>query len=270
MTTVTGERASYYADPLVYHVLHLHGTRAEVRVFERIARRHARDAKERPLAWLEPASGSGRYLHELAQRGHSGVGIDLLEPMNLFAAEEAERQGVANLLRFITAPMEKFAVKKGAFDAALNPINSIRHLKTDKAVLEHLACVKRALRPGGVYIVGVEVNPPGMAQPSEDVWKGRIAGLSVHQFVSYVPPPQGRSRWETAMSHKTVIEGTGKHKRERHIDSVYRLRTYTKPQWEKLLKAAGFEVVACYGPTGRPKGFEPIGYCLQVLRVCGA
>lgn len=265
MTEVQSDRASYYADPLVYHVLHIHGTRSEVRVFERIARRHARDATERSLAWLEPASGSGRYLHELARRGHTGVGIDLLEPMNRFAAEEAERLGVSERVRFITAPMERFTVQRGAFDAALNPINSIRHLKTDSAVLDHLACIKRALRPGGVYIVGVEVNPTGMAQPSEDVWKGRIAGLSVHQFVSYIPP-EGRSRRETAMSHKTVIEGKGKHKRERHIDSVYHLRTYTKPQWEKLLNASGFEVVACYGPTGRVKGFEPIGYCLQVLR----
>lgn len=121
------------------------------------------------------------------------------------------------------------------------------------------------MRAGGVYIVGVEVNPTGMAQPSEDVWKGRIAGLSVHQFVSYIPP-EGRSRRETAMSHKTVLIGRGAERKERHIDSVYHLRTYTKPQWERLLRIAGWEVVACYGPTGRVKAFEPIGYCLQVLR----
>lgn len=265
MTTVTSDRAGYYDDPLVYHVLHLHGTKAETRVFERIARRHATGAADGPLRWLEPASGSGRYLHTLALEGHSGVGVDLLEPMNRFASEEAARLGVGERLRFITAPMEAFKVAASSFVAAFNPINSVRHLKTDKAVLDHLACVKRALRPGGVYIVGVEVNPPGMAQPSEDVWKGRVAGLSVHQFVSYVPP-EGRSRRETAMSHKTVITGRGLNKRERHIDSVYHLRTYTKPQWEKLLRAGGWEVAACYGPTGRAKAFEPIGYCLQVLK----
>ncbi|HYD01276.1 MAG TPA: class I SAM-dependent methyltransferase [Phycisphaerales bacterium] len=265
MTAVTSDRASYYADPLVYHVLHLSGTSAETRVFERIARRHAPGAASGPLHWLEPASGTGRYLHALAQRGHTGVGVDLLEPMNRFAAEEAQRLGVGGRLRFLTAPMESFDVPQPSFHAALNPINSVRHLMTDKAVLAHLACVRRALRPRGVYIVGVEVNPPGIAQPSEDVWKGRIAGLSVHQFVSYVPP-EGRSRRETAMSHKTVITGRGRARHERHIDSVYHLRTYTKPQWEKILRAGGWSVVACYGPTGRPKAFEPVGYCLQVLR----
>lgn len=265
MTTVVSDRASYYADPLVYHVLHIHGTKAETRVFERIARRHATGAATGSLRWLEPASGSGRYLHVLAERGHSGIGVDLLEPMNRFAAEEADRLGVGGRLRFITAPMEDFSVPPASFDVALNPINSVRHLMTDGAVLGHLACVKRALRPGGVYIVGVEVNPPGMAQPSEDVWKGRIAGLSVHQFVSYVPP-EGRSRRETAMSHKTILIGRAPNRQERHIDSVYHLRTYTKPQWEKLLCAGGWEVAACYGPTGRAKNFEPIGYCLQVLR----
>lgn len=259
-----GERASYYADPLVYHVLHVNGTRSEVRIFERIARKHV-GGSEGPFAWLEPASGTGRYLHDLALHGHTGVGVDLLEPMNRFAAEEAARLGVADRLRFITAPMEKFTVAKASFDVALNPINSIRHLMSDDAVLNHLACVKRAMKPGGIYIAGLEVNPTGMAQPSEDVWKGHIRGMRVHQFVSYVPP-EGRSRKETAMSHKTVLTGSGKHVQERHIDSVYHLRTYTKPQWEKLLDRAGWRVEGCYGPTGRVKNFEPIGYCLQVLR----
>ncbi|MDP1662236.1 MAG: class I SAM-dependent methyltransferase [Phycisphaerales bacterium] len=265
MTHVESDRASYYDDPLIYHVLHMHGTRAEARVFERLARRHATNAASGPLRWLEPASGTGRYLHALAQAGHSGVGVDMLAPMNAFAAAEAERLGLAARVRFITAPMERFNVRRAAFDVAINPINSVRHLMTDRALVDHLSCVRRALRSGGVYIVGVEVNPTGMAQPSEDVWKGRVAGLSVHQFVSYVPP-EGRSRRETAMSHKTILIGRGAQRKERHIDSVYHLRTYTKSQWESLLQTAGWEVVACYGPTGRAKAFEPIGYCLQVLR----
>ncbi len=265
MMRVESDRASYYDDPLVYHVLHLHGTKAETRVFERLARRHATGAAAGPLRWLEPASGSGRYLHALARAGHSGVGVDRLAPMNAFATAEAERMGIGERLRFVTAPMEGFSVRRSAFDVAINPINSVRHLMTDRAMLGHLSCVRRALRRGGVYIVGVEVNPVGMAQPCEDVWKGRVAGLSVHQFVSYIPP-EGRSRRETALSHKTVLIGRGAQRTERHIDSVYHLRTYTKPQWQRLLAEAGWEVVACYGPTGRAKAFEPIGYSLQVLR----
>lgn len=265
MSRASGERAGYYDDPRVYHVLHLHGTGAETRVFERIARRHVHGGGTCPLRWLEPASGSGRYLHALARRGHTGIGIDRSEAMNAFAAAEAARLGLVGRVQFVTSPMEGFDVGEGVADAAFNPINSVRHLMTDKAVLAHLACVKRALRPGGVYVVGIEVNPPGVAQPSEDVWKGRVAGLRVHQFVSYIPG-QGRSRRETAVSHKTVNEGHGRERRERHIDSVYYLRTYTKGQWERLLRLGGWRVEACYGPTGRAKGFEPIGYCLQVLR----
>jgi SAM-dependent methyltransferase len=260
-----GDRAGFYDDPLIYHVLHLQGTGAEVRVFERIARRHASRAAHGPLRWLEPASGSGRYLHALAARGHRGIGIDMSAPMNTFAAAEAKKLGVGKRLEFITAPMERFELGRANVDVAFNPINSIRHLTTDKAVLAHLACVKRSLRPGGVYLVGVEVTPPGIAQPTEDVWQGRIAGLSVHQFVSYLPP-EGRSRREAVISHKTVIQGRGNAKTERHIDSVYHLRTYTKEQWLRLLNASGWEIAACYGPTGRQKRFEPVGYCLQVLK----
>ncbi|MFT3684597.1 MAG: class I SAM-dependent methyltransferase [Phycisphaerales bacterium] len=265
MTQAQGDRAGFYDDPLIYHVLHLQGTAAEVRVFERIARRHAEGADSGSLRWLEPASGSGRYLHVLAKLGHRGVGIDLSEGMNEFAAAEAKRLGVGGRLKFVTASMERFDAGRGRFDVAFNPINSVRHLASDKAVLDHLACVKRSLRRGGVYLVGVEVTPPGIAQPTEDVWQGRIAGLRVHQFVSYLPP-EGRSRHEKVISHKTVIQGRGKAKVERHIDSVYSLRTYTREQWLTLLDASGWEVVACYGPTGRLKRFEPVGYCLQVLK----
>jgi len=260
--------AGFYDDPLVYHVLHHAGTAAETRVFERIARRHLPADAAPSLRWLEPASGTGRYLHALAQRGHHGIGIDALASMNRFARLTAAGLGLGDRLRFVTAPMENFAVRHARADVALNPINSIRHLMSDRAVIDHLRCVERALRPGGVYIVGIEVTPPAIAQPTEDVWQGRAGGLRVHQFVSYLPP-SGRSRREQVLSHLTIRSGPSRARNERHVDSVYFLRTYTKEAWQRVLSAAGWRSVACYGPTGRPKAFEPIGYALHVLKPVG-
>lgn len=256
--------ADFYADPLVYHVLHQKGTRAEVGVFERIARRYTSRAT---LNWLEPASGSGRYLHELARRGHRGTGVDLSESMNLFAQSEANKLGYGKRLTFVTAPMEAFTTEAARFDVALNPINSVRHLMSDRAMLDHLKCVAQSLKPDGIYILGVEVYDNAIAQPTEDVWEGRGSGLRVHQFVSYLPA-EPRKRYETVVSHLTITSGRGACRQEQHIDSVYKLRTYSQKQWLKLLKTAGWQIVACYGPTGREKPFAPIGYCLQVLKRC--
>lgn len=259
---MSARRADFYADPQLYHVLHLEGTRGEVAALERIAWRHAEGAgRGAALRWLEPASGTGRYLHELAKRGHRGVGVDLSGAMNRFARAEAVRLGVGDRLRFVTARMESFAAGVRAFDVAFNPINSIRHLGSDRGLLEHLSSVGRSLRAGGVYIVGWELLYPGEQQPTEDVWTGRGRGLRVHQFVSYLPDEVGRRR-ERVLSHLTVRRGRD----EEHIDSSYWLRTYTVPQAQRVVARAGWMVEASYGPGGRPKDPWVPGYALRVLR----
>lgn len=265
---VNHESADFYADPHVYDVLHRPGTRAEATLYLRLMKRHLPRDYPPVLTLLEPASGTGRYLVSLAKHGHHrGIGIDLSADMNAYARAAAKREGVETKLRFLSASMERFTLARACAHAAFNPINSIRHLHTDAAMLEHLRLVARALKPGGVYLVGLELSDPATAQPSEDVWIGRERGLRVQQNVSYLPP-EGRSRMEQVISHLTITSGTGRTKIERHIDSHYNLRTYTHTQWQTLLRKAGYEIVAAYGASGRPKVLHSctLGYFLWMLR----
>lgn len=260
---------SLYADPLIYDVLHQPGTLVEVRLIERLARCHA-GVKSGPLRLLEPASGTGRYLIALARRGHLGLGVDLSNEMTRFARARARDAGVGACVQFCAAPMESFIASRrwaGRVDAAFNPINSIRHLITDEAMLAHLRCVRAALRPGGVYLVGIEMTDRRYAQPTEDVWRARdqVRQLSVHQFVSYLPPERP-SRDEVVLSHLTVRDAAAGGRRVRHFDDRYVLRTYSRVQWRRLIRDAGWRLEAVYTGAGEPAQLAVMGYRWHVLR----
>ena len=264
------QREHLYADPLVYDVLHRPGTAGEVRGLIRLAERSLE--RDGPFHWLEPASGTGRYLIELGRQGHSGLGLDLSDSMNAFARETAAAAGLAARVRFRTSRMERFTLSRagpdarGRFDVAFCPINSLRHLHSDRAMLGHFAGVGRALRPGGVYLVGLEVMEPACAAPTEDVWTGRAKGLRVHQFVSYLPP-EADSRREQVVSHLTISHA--RPPRVEHRDSRYALRTYTLAQWTGLVERAGWRVMATADADGRVTSPRAIGYQLWVLARAG-
>lgn len=294
-----------YADPHVYHVLHAPGTRAEVSVIVALAREVLRTTRRAPvgprekLVFLEPASGSGRYLIDLARRGHSGFGLDLSDAMTRYATRAAARAGVGARARFIMGDMTRFsptdfapagrsASTRGGLraDAAFCTINSVRHLMSDKAMLAHLACVRACLVPGGVYIIGVETVEPAFAQETEDVWVGVCRTrprLRVQQVVQFVPAVLGggvpapgagvgvngpagkrreRDRVETVHSHLTIrVAGCS----ERHTDSTYHLRTYTHAEWTGVIAKARWRVAGVFNAAGEARPEVKIGYYLWAI-----
>jgi SAM-dependent methyltransferase len=303
------EAGHLYADAAVYDVLHRPGTGDEVDALLRIARRHL--GHSAGLRWLEPACGSGRYLIELARRkergggGHTGVGVDLEPGMVAYAQAAAERAGVVAAagaggpesveprLRFVAGRMERLSARmigsKERFDAAFCLINSFRHLMTEGAAREHLRRVLGLLKPGGVYVVGVDLFDPVLSVPSEDVWEGRGGrggrgrddgprAVRVKQFVSYSPPTgavEGRARREEVYSHLTITwaggngGGGGRERdggtRVEERASTYVLRTYTAAQWAGLLRGAGARAVEVCNADGEPERAKPVGYQLWVL-----
>ncbi len=268
-----------YADPRVYDVLHAPGTRAEVSNLLRLARATLPAAPRQKLTFLEPASGSGRYLLDLARRGHAVRGLDLSDAMTAYARAAATTLALKQRTTFITADMTRFGPADFAFgkpapaplaDVAFCTINSIRHLMTDRAMLDHLACVRACLRSGGVYIVGIETSRPELAQASEDVWVGTSRAtprMKVHQMVSFIPPELGAkgraARVEQVISH-LVISTPGQP--ARHTDSVYQLRTYTHQEWTAVLDRAGWDCLGIFNAEGTPRPQAILGYYLWVLR----
>jgi SAM-dependent methyltransferase len=267
------ERADVYADPHVYDVLHGPGTAHEVAVLRRLARRYA--GARQPQVWLEPACGTARYLLHAAKRGDVRcVGFDLSETMVAYARERARELGLSRRVRVCVAPMEEFAeacrVRAASVDFAFNPINTIRHLPSDRAMLAHLAEVARVLRPAGAYMVGVSLCAYGIEPITEDTWSGRRRGLRVSQVVQYIPPPgagtDGRRgegvRSERVISHLTVHRAG----EEAHIDSTYTLRAYNLAQWLALIERSALEVAAVVDSDGRRAQPREPGYFVFILK----
>jgi SAM-dependent methyltransferase len=273
--------ADFYRIPEIYDILHAPGTAREVRVLERLVRRYgAGEAGSGGLTWLEPACGTGRYLRALVGRGHRAIGFDLSPEMVEYArADPAEATAGGRLIVFradmtrFARPLARALGERGrsappCVDAAFCLINSLRHLGTDAAVLAHLRQVAGALRPGGVYLVGLSLAMYEVEVPSEDVWEGRRDGVRVQQVVQYEPAhgSTGAARAERVVSHLTVTSGRGGSRRVEHIDSKYTLRSYNREQWLRLLSRCGLEAAAVVDDEGKKIRQPVLGYAVYVLR----
>ena len=258
-------RADWYDHPSWYDILHTPGTAREVTGLQRIARRYAGAGAMR---WLEPACGPGRYLRVAAGRGVRVAGFDLNPAMVAYARAWFERRGLRGDV--FEADMTRFRTPRGArYDFAFCPINSVRHLLSDEAMLGHLEAVRRALKPGGVYALGVETTIYGGTFPAEDVWVGSRGVVTVRQVVNY-RPPRRKERVERVFSHLTIETPSRTHS----LESAYDLRSYDRGEYEALLKKAGWEVLGRCNSDGRealltPDGDVVGGYALYVLRPVG-
>lgn len=256
----------FYADPKVYDILHAPGTTGEVDALERIAAAFSPKALRRGATWLEPACGTARHLRILERRGKKVVGFDLEPAMVEYANSKLERRPKAQAPVF-GARLDSFLEERPRLraDFAFNLINTIRHARTDREMLEHLAGVARVLRPGGTYAVGISLSIYGVESPTEDVWSGSRGKTRVTQVVQYLPPGEGAKgkarRDETVISHLSITEG----RKARDLDSTYVLRTYSRSQWKALLAKSAMKVVGVVDQDGEPTEPATLGYAVYVL-----
>jgi SAM-dependent methyltransferase len=257
-----------YSIPDVYDVLHAPGTAREVGMCLRAAKRYAGEGAKAAKFWVEPACGTGRYVRGLAGRGCHALGIDLAEPMIEYARQRSraggENKGTA---RFEVGDMTALdeTAGRGKFDAAMNLINSIRHLSSDKELDNHLASTAASLKAGGVYIVGLSVALYGAETDSEDVWTGARGRMKVSQVIQYVPPTATRgaaARVERAYSHITVSSPSG----TREYVSSYALRCYSRKQWLDAIERSPLRLAAVVNEAGKEIDIPTLGYGIFVLR----
>lgn len=252
-----------YADPHLYDILHQPGTDREARVLLRLFRRFASGA---PEVALEPACGSGRYVCALARLGLRARGFDLSPAMVRYARARSDAGGLAS---FFVASFESFAarVRAGSIGLAFCPINSVRHVRSDREMVRHLRAVRDVMHPCGVYVVGLSLSAYGLEAPSEDVWTAtRREGASrvrVRQVVSYTPAPGGRGRGRQELVH-SVLEIT----RGRRVEvrgSSYTLHAFSRAQWEGVVRRAGLRLIASVDEAGRDHDPGLLGYAQFVL-----
>ena len=252
--------ADWYHFPSWYDILHAPGTASEVNGLERIERRFRGAAAGRG-AWLEPGCGSGRYLRLAAARGRRVIGLDLRPEMIDYARRCFARRGLQGGL--FVADMTRFRTQR-PIGFAFCLINTIRHLPSDRAMLDHFASIARALRPDGVYAVGIELSRYGAQFPSEDTWEGRRGVVRVQQVAQYQPPDR-RGRMERVVSHLVVTTPGG----EQHLTSAYGLRSYNQREWDGLVARSALREIGLCGPDAADCLLGPAGvvggYAVRVL-----
>ncbi len=211
-----------------------------------------------PRRILEPFCGSGRLLRVMP-------GLALGFDRNPHMVRYARGRGS----RVFRADAARFAVREGGFDLAYCLIDSFRYLLTEEAARAHLKGVARALAPGGVYVVGLEVTGDLLRDVSSDAWGHARDGTRVDGEVSCLG--DRAARVETIRVRLDIRTG---HWRER-VEEFQPMRVYARADIESLLAAEGsFEIAGVF--TGgydlaRPVPLSSVaGSAVLVLRArCG-
>lgn len=230
-------KASIYDFPTYYDLVFGSDTAAELRFLEQCFERFVSGKVKRAF---EPACGTGRLMYRLAQKhGWEVGGIDLNEKAVEYCNRRLERRGLKG--RAQVGDMSDFSVRK-PFDVAFNTINSFRHLQTEAAALGHLECVAAAVRPGGIYALGLHLTPTRGEPTDYESWSARRGQLSINTHMWPVAK-DSRKRLERFGIRFDVYKPTDSFR----IEDVLQLRSYTQKQFAKLLESvSSWEVVEFY------------------------
>lgn len=192
-----------------------------------------------PEHFFEPACGTGRLLYAFARRGFSVAGLDLNDKAVAFCNARFRRHGLD--APAWVADMCDFSLRRRC-DVAFNTINSFRHLASEAAARAHLQCMGQAVRPGGLYFLGLHLTPTA-APPSEtESWSARRGHLSIatHMWTRHRNKAQRVERFGIRFDIHTPT-------RSFRITDELVLRSYTPTQMNRLIRSSGcWETVATY------------------------
>ncbi|TBR22126.1 class I SAM-dependent methyltransferase [bacterium] len=222
-----------YSRPDWYDALHAEGTADWADWLLALNARHGTGGKR----WLEPACGTGRFFRPLTRRGIRLTGYD----SHPGAVAYARRRGDA-----VRGDMTSFLRPK-AFDLAFCLLGSFRHLLDERSAKRHLELTARTLKPGGVYVLGLDLCDYRFPEPDEERWSARRGSLRLEDQVETVAPDR-RTRRERVIHFLSA--GGPLYKSE------YDLRSYDVGQLKRLVASAGLRIAAAYSPWRKPVGLD--------------
>jgi SAM-dependent methyltransferase len=222
LETIAGNLYDY---PKYYDLVYGSDWKAEVDFLEACFERFARGAVTRVF---EPACGTGRLMFRMAQAGYEASGLDLNPKAVAFCNERMERHGFAPSA--FVGDMSDFTLPRKV-DAAFNTINSFRHLGSEQQALDHLKCVAKCLRKGGIYVLGLHLTPTTGAPLETESWAARRGNLSVLSRLWVVGRDRRRREERVGMSFDVYTPS-----RQFRIEDESCFRMYTAAQMEALLR----------------------------------
>ncbi|MBI1894103.1 MAG: class I SAM-dependent methyltransferase [Candidatus Rokubacteria bacterium] len=161
-----------YDYPRYYEIAFNSNRRLECDFLEEAFRRHSR---RRVSRIVDLACGTGQHLIRLAQRGYRMTGIDL-SPENL-AYIKARTSTLGLSIHLRRADIAAFRLAEPQ-DAAICMTDSQGHLLTNEAILSHLKCVAKSVRPGGLYIFD-RMLPDDWVDPTQEYRWTRRQGATI-------------------------------------------------------------------------------------------
>lgn len=230
-------KASIYDFPTYYDLVFGSDTAAELSFLKDCFARFVDGKVKRAL---EPACGTGRLMYRLAQSLPIVVdGIDLNPKAVEYCNKRLVRLGMKG--RASVADMSDFSVAK-PYDAGFNTINSFRHLQSEEAAVGHLECMAKAIRPGGIYVLGFHLTPTRGEATDEESWSARRGQLAINTQMWPIEK-NPRKRLERFGIRFDIYKPTESFR----IDDVLELRSYTHKQLLQLFDAvSSWEVAEMY------------------------
>ncbi len=188
---------------------------------------------------LEPACGTGRLLIKVAQAGYDVIGNDLNPQAVEFCNRRFRRRGLEPAA--VVADMADFRLKRKV-DAAFNLINSFRHLPSEQAAVAHLRCMARALRKGGIYLLGLHLTPVSRRICDDECYTARRGTVTVKSRL-WTKSVDSRKRVEMV---GMTLDVTTPAKQLKLVDEMP-FRMYTARQFNRLLaEVPELELVETY------------------------
>ena len=196
-----------------------------------------------PSEVLDVACGAGRHALGLAALGHRVTGIDWSRPLLTQAARAAKAAGAP--ASFVRGDMRRLRYR-ARFDAAVNLFTSFGYFDTEAEDLAVLRGVRRALRPGGVFLMDVLNKDWLLRHFSPTFWQKKPDGGVVKAFnrLSF-------DKKTSRLSNRRTLYLEGGAQRETFL----RFKVYARRDLERLLRLAGLRPLRAFGGfDARPAG----------------
>ncbi len=238
------EQRDWYDTPHYYDIVFDEGTQREADFLEAATQRYGTAGGRR---LLEPACGSGRLALELARRGWEVSGFDGNASMVAYARERLQRR------RGITAhlwedQMQDFTLPcgvRGGFDMAHCLVSTFKYLLTEKDATACLRCVAAALRPGGLFFLGLHLTDYHRRSFEHERWVAQRGKTEV-VCNTRTWPADSHTRLEKLRTRLRITSAGLTHTQETH----WYFRTYDAAQLRALLrKVPALELIACHDFT---------------------
>jgi SAM-dependent methyltransferase len=224
MSKTQQHQVNWYDYPRYYDLAFRSDTGREADFIEAACRKYCPFEARR---LLEPACGTGRLVTELAARGYQMTGFDLCRPPLDFLRRRLARRKLQ--AQVFEADMADFRLVSPV-DAAFCPVNTFRHLLSEEAARSHLECIAAALRPGGIYILGLHLLPPDASEEDSERWTERHGRTQVTVTLRVLATD--RRRRIERLRVCLLVRDKGE---EIRLRDEFSFRMYTARQFRRLL-----------------------------------